>query len=101
MLDTTTSGNSTYAGWMSNATNTLGFPSLDRAAGFHLDFTIQVENEFTPTTIAPASVLLFLSEDVRGIELAFWQNEIGRRMTMQPAGCSRTAKRLRFPRRLA
>src|SRR4026207_1510161 len=44
-LDTTTSGNSTYAGWISNATNTLGFPSLDRTAGFQLDFSIQVENE--------------------------------------------------------
>ena len=45
ILDTTKSGNSTYAGWISNATNTLGFPSLNRAAGFQLDFTLQVESE--------------------------------------------------------
>ena len=76
MLDTTTSGNSTYAGWISNATNTLGFPSLDRAAGFQLDFTIQVENESHTNNNRAGFSVIILSEDAKGIELAFWQNEI-------------------------
>ena len=75
-LDTTKSGNSTYAGWISNATNTLGFPSLDRAAGFQLDFTIQVENESHTNNKRAGFSVIILSEDARGIELAFWQNEI-------------------------
>ena len=75
-LDTTKSGNSTYAGWISNATNTLGFPSLDLAAGFQLDFTIQVENESHTNNNRAGFSVIILSEDARGIELAFWQNEI-------------------------
>jgi len=75
-LDTTTSGNSTYAGWISNATNTLGFPSLNRAAGFQLDFTIQVENESHTNNNRSGFSVIILSEDARGIELAFWENEI-------------------------
>jgi len=75
-LDTTTSGNSTYAGWISNATNTLGFPSLDRTAGFQLDFSIQVENESHTNNKRAGFSVIILSEDARGIELAFWQNEI-------------------------
>jgi len=76
VLDTTTSGNSTYAGWISNATNTLGFPRLDRAAGFQLDFTIQVENESHTRDNRSGFSIIILSEDARGIELAFWENEI-------------------------
>lgn len=75
-LDTTTAGNSTYAGWTSNATNTLGFPSLDRAAGFQMDFTIQVENESHTNDKRAGFSIIILSEDARGIELAFWENEI-------------------------
>ena len=75
-LDTTTSSNSTYAGWISNATNTLGFPSLDRAAGFHLDFALQMDNESHTSNNRAGFSIIILSEDARGIELAFWQNEI-------------------------
>jgi len=76
ILDTTTSGNSTYAGWISNATNTLGFPNLDHAAGFQLDFTMQVENESHTNDKRAGFSIIILGEDARGIELAFWQNEI-------------------------
>ncbi len=75
-LNTTKSGNSTYAGWTSNATNTLGFPGLDRSAGFQLDFTLQVENESHSSNNRAGFSIIILSEDARGIELAFWQNEI-------------------------
>jgi hypothetical protein len=76
LLDTTTAGNSTYAGWTSNATNTPGFPSLDREAGFQLDFTLQVENESHTSNKRSGFSIIILSEDARGIELAFWENEI-------------------------
>ena len=75
-LDTTKSGNSTYAGWTSNAASTEGFPSLDRTAGFQLDFTIQVESESHSSNHRAGFSIIVLSEDARGIELAFWENEI-------------------------
>ena len=75
-LDTTKSGNSTYAGWISNATNTLGFPNLGHATGFQLDFTMQVENESHTNDKRAGFSIIILGEDARGIELAFWQNEI-------------------------
>ena len=74
-LDTNKSGNSTYAGWTSTA-NTPGFPSLDRAPGFQLDFTVQVENESHTKNNRAGFSTIILSEDAKGIELAFWENEI-------------------------
>ena len=76
VLDTTTAGNGTYAGWIANETNTLGFPSLNRAAGFQLDFTIQVENESHTNDKRAGFSVIILGEDARGVELAFWENEI-------------------------
>src|SRR5688572_24892553 len=75
-LDTTKSGNDTYAGWTSNAANTPGFPSLDRAAGFQLDFTMEVENESHTSNNRSGFSIIMLSADARGIELGFWENEI-------------------------
>ena len=75
-LDTTKSGNDTYAGWTSNAASTPGFPSLSRAAGFQLDFTMQVESESHSSHHRAGFSIIVLSEDARGIELAFWENEI-------------------------
>ncbi|HVF26541.1 MAG TPA: hypothetical protein VNA23_11660 [Anaerolineales bacterium] len=75
-LNTTKSGNSTYAGWTSNAANTPGFPSLNRAAGFQLDFIMQVENGAHTSNNRAGFSIIILSEDARGIELAFWENEI-------------------------
>jgi hypothetical protein len=76
LLDTTTSGNSTYAGWISNAAATEGFPILDRIAGFEVDFTVQVENESHTNNNRAGFSIIILSKDARGIELAFWENEI-------------------------
>ena len=75
-LDTTIAGNSTYAGWTSNAANTPGFPSLDRVTGFQLDFTMHVESESHTSNHRAGFSIIILSEDARGIELAFWENEI-------------------------
>jgi hypothetical protein len=75
-LDTTIAGNSTYAGWTSNAASMPGFPSLESAAGFQLDFTLQVESESHASNHRAGFSIIVLSEDARGIELAFWENEI-------------------------
>jgi len=75
-LDTTKSGNDTYAGWTSNAASTPGFPSLSRVTGFQLNFTIQVESESHISNHRAGFSIIVLSEDARGIELAFWENEI-------------------------
>ena len=75
-LDTTKSGNDTYAGWTSNVASTPGFPSLESAAGFQLDFTMQVESESHTSNHRAGFSIILLSENARGIELAFWENEI-------------------------
>ncbi len=76
VLDTTISGDGTYAGWIAEGTMTPGFPILDRAAGFQVDFTVQVENESHANNNRAGFSMIILSADVRGIELAFWKNEI-------------------------
>ena len=45
ILDTTSAGVDTYAGWTANEAMTPAFPVLDRTEGFRLDFTLQIENE--------------------------------------------------------
>ena len=76
VLDTTLSGRETYGGWTSNGAMTPGFPILDRTAGFQVDFTLQVEIESHGNNNRSGFSLIILSEDARGIELAFWENEI-------------------------
>jgi hypothetical protein len=76
VLDTTTAGRDTYAGWASSGATTPGFPILDRAAGFQVDFTLQIENESHTNNDRSGFSLIILSEDATGIELAFWENEI-------------------------
>ncbi len=76
VLDTSTSGRDTYAGWTSAGATTPGFPILDRNAGFQVDFTLQIENEFHSNNDRSGFSMIVLSEDARGIELAFWENEI-------------------------
>jgi hypothetical protein len=76
VLDTTTAGRDTYAGWTSSGATTPGFPILDRAAGFKVDFTLQVEDESHRNNNRSGFSLIVLSEDARGIELAFWEKEI-------------------------
>ena len=76
IMDTTTSGSSTYGGWISNGTTTTEFPILDRTAGFQVDFTIQVENESHTNNSRAGFSIIILGQAVKGIELAFWENEI-------------------------
>jgi hypothetical protein len=76
VMDTTVSGNDTYAGWISSGATIPGFPALDRTAGFQVNFTLQVENESHTNNNRAGFSIIILSEDAKGIELAFWQNEI-------------------------
>ena len=76
VLDTTTSGNETYAGWVSTAESIPEFPLLDRIAGFQVNFSVQVENESHASNQRSGFNLIILGNDARGIELAFWGNEI-------------------------
>ena len=76
ILDTTSAGVDTYAGWTANEAMTPGFPVLDRTEGFRLDFTLQIEDESHNHNHRSGFNLILLSDDARGIELAFWENEI-------------------------
>lgn len=76
IVDTTTSGKDTYAGWVATGGTTPGFPILDRTVGFQVNFSIQVENESHTNNHRAGFSVIILSDDARGIELAFWQNEI-------------------------
>ncbi len=76
ILDTSPSGSDTFAGWISGQAITPEFPILDRTAGFQVNFTLQVENEsHTKNNRAGFSVIV-LDQNARGIELAFWEDEI-------------------------
>lgn len=76
VMDTTAFGRETYAGWTSNEATTPEFPILDRTAGFQLDFSLQIEHESHRNNNRAGFSLIVLSDDARGIELAFWENEI-------------------------
>lgn len=76
VLDSTISGSETYAGWVSTADSTAEFPVLDRTSGFQVNFSVQVENESHANRQRSGFNLIILGSDARGIELAFWTNEI-------------------------
>jgi hypothetical protein len=76
VMDTTTAGRDTYAGWVANGTSTPGFPLLDRAAGFQVNFTLQLESESHANNNRAGFSLIILGQDARGIELAFWPDQI-------------------------
>lgn len=75
VLDTM-AGADTFAGWVSNASSVDEFPMLDPGAGFHLDFTVQVESESHSNGNRAGFSVIVLGRDLRGIELGFWENDI-------------------------
>ena len=76
VLDTTLAGNDTYAGWVSSQAITTGFPILDRAGNFQVNFTLQVESEAHDRNNRSGFSVIILDQDAKGIELSFWENEI-------------------------
>jgi len=97
VLDTTISGQGTYAGWTSFGATTPGFPILDRNAGFQVEFTLQIENESHGNNNRSGFSLIILSEDARGIELAFWENEIWVQSDSSTGGLFNHGEGITFP----
>lgn len=75
VLDTTLSNNIS-AGYFSIAGANPAMPVLDRNTGFSLDFSLQIQSESHATVNRGGYSVLVVSDDLRAIELAFWQNEI-------------------------
>lgn len=76
ILDTTAAGSDTYAGWLSNGATSPRFPILNRTDGFQVNFTVQVADESHDSNHRAGFNVIVLGNDARGIELAFWENEI-------------------------
>jgi len=70
-LDTTADYN-IYAGYLGDQS----VPALDRTQGYTLQFTIQIDSESHIDSHRAGFSVIILSEDIKGIELGFWQNEI-------------------------
>jgi len=52
------------------------FPELNRNLGFSLEFELQVLSENHLTTDRAGFSVLLLAQDLSGIEIGFWQNEV-------------------------
>jgi hypothetical protein len=76
VLDTSSVGAETYAGWVSSAATISGFPVLDSTVGVQVNFTLQLENETHANQDRAGFNLILLDQNAMGIELAFWPNEI-------------------------
>ena len=76
IMDTTISGRDTYAGWIASGATTPGFPLLDRTVGFQVNFSVQVEKESHANNHRAGFSLIILGQDAKGVEIAFWQNQI-------------------------
>lgn len=97
ILDTSRSAKDTYAGWASTEATTPGSPILERTAGFQVDFILQVENESHSRNNRSGFSLIVLGEDARGIELAFWENEIWAQSDSGTGGLFRHGEGVVFP----
>ena len=76
VMDTSTAGGDTYAGWVSNGSATPGFPILDRSTGFQVNFALQLESESHSSNHRSGFSVIILAEHAKGVELGFWLNEI-------------------------
>ena len=56
--------------------STAPVPALSRARAFTVTFTVQVQTEAHAGNNRAGFSVIALADDARGIELAFWQNEI-------------------------
>ncbi len=70
-------GYSNYHGALTNLLNPT-FPTLDRAAGFSLNFDVKINSEShsNNNNRAGFSVIVVTSDNTKAIELGFWANEI-------------------------
>jgi hypothetical protein len=75
-LDTTIINMNAYAGYFGDPTTAPDIPVLDRTTGYTLTFTAQVESESHANNNRAGFSVIVLSDDNKGIEMAFWENEI-------------------------
>lgn len=75
-LNTTIIDTNAYAGYFGDHTSTPDIPILDRTTGYTLTFTIQLENENHNNNNRAGFSVIVLGDDNKGIEMAFWENEI-------------------------
>ena len=76
LMDTTISGSDAFAGWVSSQATTSGFPTFDRTMGVQVNFSMQVNSETHANNNRAGFSVIILDQDAKGIELAFWENEI-------------------------
>jgi hypothetical protein len=72
----TRSGYSNYNPFPSPAYKNPAFPQLRRSDGFELTFRTSLLSESHSNANRAGYSVILLAQDVRGIELGFWQNEI-------------------------
>ncbi|MCP4362122.1 MAG: hypothetical protein GY796_29290, partial [Chloroflexi bacterium] len=76
-LNTTLAGNGTYAGYPNNAAPNFGsYPAMNRQDGYELKFTVQLVTEIHANNDRAGFSVIMLGDDLEGIELGFWPNEI-------------------------
>jgi hypothetical protein len=97
LLDTTVAGNETYAGWVTNDAATPGFPILDRAAGFQVNFRLQVIEEAHTNPHRAGFSVIILADDAKGVELGFWQDEVWGQGDESTGGLFRHGEGTAFP----
>ena len=97
MMDTTTSGRNTYAGWIANGAAIPGFPILDQTMGYRVNFALQVENESHTNNDRAGFSIIILGADAKGIELAFWRNEIWVQGDENTGGLFKHGEEVTFP----
>jgi hypothetical protein len=76
VLDTTVSGEETFAGWVTSPTTISGFPILDRMTGVQVNFTLEMESETHGNSHRAGFSVIILDQEAKGIEIAFWENQI-------------------------
>ncbi|MFZ0546999.1 MAG: hypothetical protein WAM60_16240 [Candidatus Promineifilaceae bacterium] len=75
-LDTTIVNDGAYAGYFNDHDTNADIPVLNRTTGYTLTFTAQVESESHANNNRAGFSVIILGDDSKGIEMAFWENEI-------------------------
>jgi hypothetical protein len=80
-LDTTSAatdeaGYSNYTASLTPSLINSGFPVLNPAIGFTLNFNVQIDNSTDPDSTRAGFAVILLGSDAKGVELGFWGNQV-------------------------
>jgi hypothetical protein len=75
-FDSTAAGTTTYAGYGMEPGVVAAMPTLDRTLGFEVKLTFQMVSEAHNNSDRAGWSLIVLSDDMQGLELAFWEGEV-------------------------